>query len=135
MDRLRQQGAVLSSFVAETGNRIVGHIVFSRMWIDTPLVPIPAVALAPLAVLPEHQRQGTGAQLIRHALDELRQNGEAIVIVLGSPRYYQRFGFSTGKARALISPFHPDAFMALELVPGVLDEVAGPVRYPSAFGL
>ena len=61
--------------------------------------------------------------------------GEHIVIVLGHPGYYPRFGFSTEKARALESPFPPDAFMAMELSPGALAGIRGKVRYPAAFGL
>ena len=61
--------------------------------------------------------------------------GERIVIVLGHPDYYPRFGFSTAQARLLESPFDPRAFMALELSPGALDGVRGKVRYPAAFGL
>jgi len=57
------------------------------------------------------------------------------VLVLGHPQYYPRFGFSSDRARALTSPFPPDAFMALELVADALDGIRGTVRYPAAFGL
>jgi putative acetyltransferase len=133
VDRLRDEGAVLASFVAELEKRIVGHILFSRMLIETASGPISAVALAPMAVLPEHQRRGVGGQLIRHGLDWLRQRGEHVVIVLGHPDYYSRFGFSSDRARSLASPFPPEAFMALELLPGALDGIRGSVRYPDAF--
>lgn len=96
---------------------------------------ISAAALAPMAVLPDHQRRGIGERLIRHGLDLLRKRGEQIVIVLGHPDYYPRFGFSSEKARFLESPFPPDAFMAMELSPGGLDGIRGRVRYPTAFGL
>lgn len=135
VDRLRQEGVALASFVAESESRIVGHVLFSRMSIETPNTIVPAVALAPVAVVSERQGQGIGASLIRHGLEWLRGEGEAIVIVLGSPRYYSRFGFSTEKARFLASPFPPEAFMALELKPGVLDGVGGRVKYPDAFGI
>jgi putative acetyltransferase len=135
VDVLRHQGLVLASFVAEAGNRVVGHILFSRMWIETSGEAVPAVALAPMAVLPEEQDRGIGGKLIRHGLDWLRGAGEEIVIVIGHPTYYPRFGFSADKARALASPFPPEAFMALELRPGALDGVQGKVRYPDAFGL
>ena len=135
VDSLRSEGVILASVVAELEKRIVGHILFSRMSIETDGGSIPAAALAPMSVLPEHQRQGVGGRLIRHGLDLLRQRGERIVIVLGHPHYYPRFGFSSGKARSLESPFPPDAFMAMELSPGALDGIRGKVRYPAAFGL
>jgi putative acetyltransferase len=135
VDRLRSEGVMLASVVAELEKRIVGHILFSRMSIETDGGSIPAAALAPMAVLPELQRQGIGGRLIRHGLDLLRRRGEHIVIVLGHPDYYPRFGFSSGKARSLESPFPPDAFMAMELSPGALDGIRGKVRYPAAFGL
>lgn len=135
VDRLRNEGAVLASFVAELEKRIVGHILFSRILIETASGPISAVALAPMAVLPEQQRRGVGGQLIRHGLDWLRGRGEQVVIVLGHPDYYPRFGFSSDRARFLANPFPAEAFMALELSPGALDGIRGRVRYPGAFGL
>jgi len=135
VDRLRTEGLVLVSLVAETQERIVGHILFSRMSIETTGGSVSAAALAPMAVLPEHQRRGIGGQLIRHALDLLRGRGERIVIVVGHPDYYPRFGFSSEKTRSLESPFPHEAFMAMELSPGALDGVRGKVSYPAAFGL
>lgn len=133
--RLRAEEAVLLSLVAELEGRIVGHVLFTRMWIVTATGSIPAVALAPLAVLPGQQRRGIGGRLILQALDLLRAQGERIVIVLGHPDYYPRFGFSCEKARHLASPFPPEAFMARELIPGALDGIQGTVRYAAAFGL
>src|SRR5437879_4502611 len=104
-----------SLLVAEIQERIVGHILFSRMSIETAGASVSAAALAPMAVLPEHQRRGVGGQLIRHGLNLLRERGERIVIVVGHPEYYPRFGFSSEKSRCLESPFPDDAFMAMEL--------------------
>jgi putative acetyltransferase len=135
VDRLRAQGVVLASFVAEVDGRIAGHILFSRMSIETTDKSIAAVALAPLAVIPKFQRQGIGTMLTAHGLDWLRGGIEQVVFVLGHPDYYQRFGFSTGKARFIESPFNPKSFMALELKPNALEGIRGKVRYPDAFGL
>ena len=131
IDNLRAEGAVLLSLVAEVDDCIVGHILFSRMSIES----IDAVALAPMAVLPEYQGRQIGSELLRRGLDELRDRGERIVIVLGHEHYYPRFGFSTELARRLSSPFPPEAYMALELQSGGLDGVAGRVKYARAFGL
>jgi putative acetyltransferase len=133
VDRLRT--TVLASFVAEHDEQIVGHLLFSRIWIDTAGGPLAAVALAPMSVMPERQRQGVGGLLIRQGLDWLREQGEQVVLVLGHPNYYPRFGFSSHRTRALTHPFPPDAFMALELSPGALAGIRGSVRYPDAFGV
>jgi putative acetyltransferase len=135
VDRLRAEGAVLLSLVAEVDSQIVGHILFSRMTVETEQGPVGAVSLAPMAVLPGHQRRQIGSQLVRRGLTELGARGERIVIVLGHKEYYPRFGFSPEKARHLASPFPPEAFMALELSPGALAGIHGAVLYPPAFGL
>jgi len=135
VERLWSEGVVLVSLVAEVRRQIVGHILFSRMSIDTARGSIPAVALAPVAVLPEYQRRTIGGQLIRGGLDLLCGQGEHIVLVLGHPHYYARFGFSAEMASSLESPFPPDAFMAIALIPDALNGVCGKVRYPVAFGL
>jgi putative acetyltransferase len=126
VEALRANGAILLSLVAETPGGVIGHALFSR---------IPAVALAPVAVRPAHQRHGIGGQLIRAGLEQMRSHGERIVIVVGHPEYYPRFGFSSERARDLDSPFPSDAFMALELHAGALEGVRGAVKYPDAFGL
>ncbi|MGD0681774.1 MAG: N-acetyltransferase [Terracidiphilus sp.] len=135
VDRLRAQRVVLASFVAEADGLITGHILFSRMSIETADKSIAAVALAPLAVMPKFQRQGIGTLLMAFGLDWLRRENENVVLVLGHPHYYQRFGFLTDKARFIESPFNPESFMALELKPYTLDGIRGKVRYPDAFGL
>jgi len=135
VDRLRAQGAALASFVAEAEGLIVGHILFSRMSIETTDQSVPAVALAPLAIMTKFQRQGIGTMLTAHGLDWLRTQKEQMVFVLGPPEYYPRFGFSTDKARFIESPFNPNSFMALELKPHALEGIRGRVLYPAAFGL
>ena len=135
VDSLWQEGVVLLSLVAEMDGQIVGHILFSRMTVETGQGPVAAVSLAPMAVLPDHQRRQIGSQLVCRGLAELRERGERIVIVLGHKEYYPRFGFTPEKARLLASPFSRESFMALELSDGALASVQGAVRYPSAFGL
>jgi putative acetyltransferase len=131
VDALRGEDAVRCSLVAEVDAIPAGHVLFTRMWIGA----VPAVALAPVAVLPAHQRKGIGDALIRAGLDRLAVLGERIVIVLGEPEYYSRFGFSPRKAAALESPFPPEAYMALELEPDALQGIKGRVRYARAFGI
>ena len=135
VDKLREGHHALISLGAEIEANIAGHIMFSRMWINTPAGLASAVALAPVAVLPEHQRKGIGSLLIRRGLELLRDRSERIVIVVGHPDYYPRFGFSADKAKALESPFPPEVFMAMELTAGALDGIRGRVVYPPAFGI
>jgi putative acetyltransferase len=135
IDRLRQEGVVLLSLVTELDSQIVGHIMFSRMTVETARGPVAAVSLAPMAVLPDRQGHQVGSQLVHRGLAALRDRGEQIVIVLGHKQYYPRFGFSPEKARRLVSPFPPEAFMALELSEGALAGLDGTVKYPGAFGL
>ena len=135
VDRLRNDGLVVVSLAAVEANQIVGHILFSRLPIHTSTVVISAVALAPMGVIPDRQRQGIGSALVREGLRECRAAGERIVIVLGHPEYYPRFGFSSALASRLRSPFSRNAFMARELESGALAGVSGEVRYPPAFDL
>jgi len=123
------------SLVAEADGRVIGHILFSRIHIQTEAGAIPALSLAPMAVLPEYQNRGIGSMLVRGGLEESRRLGHAIVIVLGHPNYYPRFGFSAGMAQTLECPYGDagPAWMALELIPGALHGVRGKVVYPPAF--
>ena len=132
VDNLRSAGVVLVSLVAEVNTRIVGHILFSRMSVETADGSIPAAALAPLAVLPEHQRRRIGERLIRKGLNMLREQGEHIVIVVGHPDYYPRFGFSAEKARFLESLSRPKLSWVLNSVPALLMAFTE-VRHPGAF--
>ena len=132
---LRAGGYARLSLVAEEGGRVVGHILFSDLPIVTQRCTLQALSLAPLAVLPDRQRQGIGSRLVREGLRACADAGHRIVVVLGHPDYYPRFGFSSRLAERLKAPFSGPAFMALELVPGALAGVAGQLRYPPPFGL
>ena len=135
IDHLRDGGFVDVSLVAEVNGKIVGHILFSRVSILADTGPINATSLAPMAVLPSHQRQGIGTKLVEAGLEVCRERGHKIVVVLGHPEFYPRFGFSTELAQRLESPFGGGkAWMAKELEAGALDGIAGSVRYPPPFG-
>lgn len=134
VDALRNEGHVVCSLVAVNQDRIVGHILLTRLPLNTQDGIVPLLALAPVGVLPERQREGIGAALIQESIHQARAAGERGIIVLGHADYYPQFGFDAELARALRSPFSGDIWMALELVPGGLRGIEGEVRYPPPFG-
>lgn len=134
VDELRTCDARCISLVAEDDGRVVGHILVSSVTILTDAKSIRVQSLAPMGVLPAWQRKGIGSQLVQAALDECGRQGETIVVVLGHPDFYPRFGFSATLAEPLESPFGSGpAWMALELVPGALSGIVGRVQYPAPF--
>lgn len=132
IETLRSDGDMVCEFVAATPTQVVGHIAFSQLQLKGDH-PLRAAALAPLAVAPVHQRSGVGQALTRFALMELRARGEDVVVVLGHPNYYRRFGFSSLLAKLLDAPYAGEAFMALELAPGALGGSRWNVTYARAF--
>jgi putative acetyltransferase len=135
VDALRGGGHARLSLVAEEAGQVVGHILFSDLPIVTPAGMLNALALAPMAVLPARQRQGIGSRLAREGLRACAEAGHRIVVVVGHPDFYPRFGISARLAERLKAPFSGPPFMALELVPGALADVTGEVRYAPPFGL
>lgn len=137
VDRLRADGLVVASLVALRDGEVCGHILFSELPIrrsDSGAL-IPAASLAPMAVHPRLQRVGVGSLLVRAGLEVCRAKGKDVVLVLGHPGYYPRFGFSVELGRQVQSPYSGDAWMALELKRGALEGILGSVQYPAAFGL
>lgn len=123
------------SYVAFLEQQIVGHVLFSPVTLTPePTEPLPGLGLAPVAVLPGHQRKGIGSQLIEAGLSECRRLGIPYVVVLGEPVFYHRFGFKKASDRGLDNEYGVDGpFMAIELIPGSLDGVHGLVHYAPAF--
>ena len=143
VDRLRQAGAVTVSSVAldrldDGGARpqeIIGHILFSPVTIGDRSPPSPTVGLAPMAVAPSHQRRGIGTALVEAGLALCREQGVGLVVVLGHPSYYPRFGFRPAHHAGLSCEYDAplEAFMALELADGALESCTGMVRYHPVF--
>jgi putative acetyltransferase len=123
------------SLVAVSGDRIIGHILFPPITIVSDTAETSALALAPLSVHQDFQCLGIGSALIEEGLKECQRLGHRIVVVVGHPGYYPRFGFLAARDFGIQAPFPcPDeAFMALPLKSGALDGISGTVRYPLAF--
>jgi putative acetyltransferase len=127
-------GEVMFGLVAEVDGQVVGHVLFSRLPIETVTgETISAAALAPLAVLPTWQGRGIGSALVRQGLGVCGRQGVPAVVVLGDPDYYSRFGFSAELARELETPWSGPHLMAIELAPGGLGDGKGVASYPQAF--
>ncbi len=122
----------LLSLLAFDGDRAVGHVLFTTARLtntqDTPSISL----LAPLAIVPEYQRQGIGAQLVRQGLQLLTESEIDLVFVLGHPEYYPRHGFKPAGHLGFEAPYpipdkHADAWMVQALRPGIIGSVRGTV--------
>ena len=134
VDALRRSCKEYLAFVAVENGTVVGHILFTPVTVDGS--DALGMGLAPMAVLPSHQRKGVGSRLVRHGLDHLRRSGCPFVIVLGHPEYYPRFGFEPASRYRLISQWEgvPDeAFMVAVLDPDALPKEVGTARYRDEF--
>jgi predicted N-acetyltransferase YhbS len=136
VDALREdRGAWLPelSYVAEAPDgTIVAYALITRCHVDG----APALALAPVAVLPDRQRQGAGAAVVRAALEAARAREEGLVLVLGHPEYYPRFGFVRASEYGIRPGFDvPDAAMMALVLDGSVPVAPGTLRYPAAFGV
>lgn len=132
VDGLRRAGALTLSAVAAIGRRIVGHVAFSPITIGERSA---ALALAPVGVALDCQRQGIGTALIRWSLEECKRLKHGVIIVVGAPEYYHRFGFIPASAFGIQCPFSvpAEAFMILELSPDVAAGYTGMVHYHAEF--
>lgn len=122
------------TLVAEEDGRIVGHIMFSYSALegsDTRLLQ-----LSPLSVAHDRQRSGIGSALTRESLRLADERGEPLVLVLGHPTYYPRFGFRRASTLGLLAPkpeWSGDAFMAVPLT-AYDPALRGRVRFAPPFG-
>ena len=120
------------SLVAEIDGKIVGHIMFTKLKIGNQV----QLALAPLSVLPDYQKQGIGTALIQEGHTRARTLGYEYSVVLGSEKYYPRTGYLPAKNYGIFAPFDvPDEnFMACKLSENA-PAVCGIVQYAKEFGI
>lgn len=136
VDSVRDRCPDTVSLVAVEAHQIVGHIFFSPVFASGQKGLIQGMGLAPMAVLPRHQRQGIGSSLIQAGIEAMRERNCPFVIVLGHPEYYPRFGFVPASHHGLTCQWQgvPDeAFMVLILDESNMAGVSGIIRYRDEF--
>ena len=134
VDLLREANKAIISLVAVFDSRVVGHILFSPITIRPNPKNMRGLGLAPLAVLPRYQKRGIGSSLVTRGLEECREKGYDVVVVLGDVPFYTRFGFKRASLYGLRNEYNVDeSFTVLELKKGTLDSVSGLVKYHTEF--
>ena len=113
VDALVENDDAVVELVAEEEGQVVGHILFSRLYVQAGGNTFRAVALAPLAVDPSFHGTGIGGALIREAHVRLKAAGELLSIVVGDPAYYGRFGYSHERAAGFECEWQCEALQAL----------------------
>lgn len=137
VERLRKSDTFIPelSLVCELENQIIGYILLTEIKIKTSEKEITALALAPVAVLPEFQGKGIGGKLIKAAHQKASELGYQSVILLGHEKYYPKFGYRPTAEFGITLPFDvpKENCMAIELQPGALKNIQGEVVYPKVF--
>lgn len=128
IERLRGDGDLTLSLVAEDGGRVVGHVAISPVTITDGSEHW--YGLGPISVLPDLQRMGLGVRLMRGAIEQMLQQGARGIVLLGEPAYYARFGFEHDPQLTYPGP-PPEYFQRLVLSG---DPPSGIVTYAPAFG-
>ena len=128
VERLRSDGDLALSLVAEDGKRIIGHVAVSPVTISDGSEGW--YGLGPISVLPSRQREGVGLRLMQRAIADMRQSGASGIVLLGEPAYYARFGFEHDPQ--LIYPGPPAEYFQRLVLDG--DAPSGTVSYAPAFG-
>ena len=119
--------------VAVRDGAVVAHIAFSRAQLGS---EHPVLALGPMAVHPEHQRQGFGSALVSEGLRRAAETDFLMVVVVGHSTYYPRFGFEPAEPLGITAPFElpAEAWMVFRL-PAYRRDARGSVAYAAAFGM
>lgn len=124
------------SIVAELNDEIVGHLLMSKADIVNEEKKQEVIVLAPIAVKPQYQKQGIGKQLITEGLQRCKELGFSLVLLIGHPEYYPKFGFKPARKLGIeLKQFQvsDEVFMVCEIVENALDHSKGELKYPEAF--
>ena len=124
------------SIVAEQEGAIVGHILFSKITLTQEGVDFNCLSLAPVAVVPEYQGKGVGKKMIQEGIRRAQSLGFSSILVLGSPKYYGKFGFKHELTNGIICKYKCAEFQGLELKSDCLKNLKSAVAtYPEAFSV
>lgn len=138
VEALRAGGHAVSqlTLVAEQDGTLVGHVMQSYVTLHGD-EDRRVLALAPLAVIPARQRDGIGGALMREAIRLADECGEALIVLLGHPAYYPRFGFEHARALGIEppTPAFPDAAFMVRRLSAYDPRYRGRVVYPPAWGI
>lgn len=138
--KLRQSPCFIPEldFVAVTGNRLAGNIMYSHAHIVPPAGKKHKVlTFGPLSVLPSLQRHGIGSALVLHSLKQAAALKYTAVLIYGNPAYYSKLGFVSAKNFGISRPdgiFTP-ALMAIELQKNSLQGLKGYFKEDDVFTL
>jgi len=123
------------SLVAEgEDGRVIGHLLLSYTTLATVDGLQDVLSLAPLAVHPAHQRRGVGGALIRAGIDAAEAREEPLVVVLGHPWYYPRFGFEPAIRSGIEAPRPvPDHVFMVRRLARWSPSLRGRITYPACF--
>jgi len=137
VERLRKSTAFIPelSLIAELNNKIIGHILLTRIQIKNDKIINDSLALAPVSVNLRWQNQGVGSKLIIRAHEIAKGLGYQSIVLLGHENYYPKFGYERASKFGITLPFEvPDEnCMAIELEKGGLEGVSGMVEYAPEF--
>jgi len=131
VDGLRGEAKPLISLVAEINDEVVGHILFTAVAIGDTAASSATMGLAPLAVHPEFQDHGVGGGLVEAGIEACQAAGCEVVVTLGHPDYYGRYGFVSAVEEGIsyVGQDYDPFFMIRELIPGSLEKYQGEVKY------
>jgi putative acetyltransferase len=137
VDRLRARLTPANglSLVATADDMIVGHVLFTRSLLDTLRRLVEVQVLSPVAVMPEHQRQGIGSALIRRGLETVAARNVPLVFLEGDPGYYSQLGFDAAAAQGFRKPSLriPDAAFQVAKLEAYESWMTGTLVYPDSF--
>lgn len=138
VERIRSSAEFIPelSIVAEADGHIVGHLLLSKAKTVTPHKEHEVIVLAPIAVRPDLQKQGIGLQLMTEGLQRTKHLGYGVILLIGHPTYYPKFGFQPARRCGYeLTQFKvsDDVFMVCEAIEGQLLASKGELRYPESF--